>query len=447
MNDATLREIMRRDDRFLGRAMKIRFFPIAPDRAEGTRIYDVNGRSYLDFTASWAVANVGYGHQRVKESLIRQWERLSCCSLTSVFQATSISLAERLVELVPGDFAKKVWFGLSGSDANDCVAKMLPMASGRPRMLSFMGAYHGQTMGSLSLSGHAAQAKFLGLPNVVKVPYPYCYRCPFGKDPGGCGLFCLAFIEDYVFKTICPPEDTAAVIVEAVQSDGGDVVPPAGYLQALEALCRKHGIYLVLDEVKIGFGRTGKFFGFQHEGVVPDAVVMGKPMAGGFPMSAVVARQEILDAGTATHLFTVAGHPVGCAAGLATIDAVLDERLVENAALVGAFLKEGLQELKQRHSLIGDVRGQGLILGVELVKDPGSKQPAAREAAKVVYRAFELGLLVYYVGIQSNVLELTPPLTLTKEEAEEGLAILDRALAEVAEGRVDDEKIKEFAGW
>ncbi|MEW6545320.1 MAG: aspartate aminotransferase family protein [Bacillota bacterium] len=441
------RELVFRDERSVGKNLKIRFFPLVLDRARGSRLWDADGNEYLDFTAGWAVANTGYGHPRVVEAVRRQFDRTTFNSFTSVVSEPSVLLAERLIALVPGDFEKRCWFGLSGSDANDCVAKMVPMATGRKRMLSFVGAYHGQSGGSLSLSGHTAQARFLGSGAVVKVPYPYCYRCPFGKERQRCGIFCLRFIEDYIFKTICPPQDTAGVVVEAIQSDAGDLVPPDEFLPGLADICHRYDIKLVVDEVKVGFGRTGNMFAFQHSGVVPDAVTMAKPLASGFPLSAVVARQEILDAGLATHLFTTGGHPVGCAAALATIDVIEQEGLVENAARVGARLKTSLEELKSRYPLIGDVRGRGLIIGVELVRDRTTKEPADRETAKVVYRCFELGLVLFYVGIHSNVLEITPPLTLTEDEADEGVRIIERALDDVCKGRVPDEKVASYAGW
>ncbi|MEW6400103.1 MAG: aspartate aminotransferase family protein [Bacillota bacterium] len=441
------RALIAREERAVGTAIKIRFFPLVVDRARGARLWDVDGREYLDFTAGWAVANTGYGHPRVVEAVKAKLDKITFASFTSVVTEPSVRLAERLCRLVPGRFQKRCWFGLSGSDANDCIAKMLPLATGRPRLLSFVGAYHGQTGGSLSLSGHSAQARFPGSGAVVKVPYPYCYRCPFGKEHPGCGLFCLRFIEDYVFKTICPPGDTAAVVVEAIQSDGGDVVPPDDFLPALAELCQRCDIRLVTDEVKVGFGRTGRMFAFEHSGVVPDAVTMAKPIASGFPLSAVVARKEILDAGVATHLFTTGGHPVGCATALATIDIIEQERLAENAARVGARLKSSLEDLQSRCPLIGDVRGKGLIIGVELVRDLVTREPATRETAKVVYRCFELGLVVFYVGIHSNVIEITPPLTLTADEADQGVRLLARALDDVIAGRVPDEKVARYAGW
>ncbi len=375
--------------------------------------------------------------------------KTSFATLTAIANAPSVELAERLIALMPGEFAKKAWFGLHGSDACDALSKLVPMATGRPRMLSFIGGYHGQTGCSAALSGHTAQARVMGGGNVVKVSYPYCYRCPFGScDSGGCSLRCLDYIEHYIFRTICPPGDTAAVIAEGVQSDGGDVVPPDNFVPALEARCRRHGIMLLFDEVKVGFGCTGKMFSFEHRNVTPDAVAMGKSIGSGVAaLSAVVGRAEILDVGAAINMYTVAGNPVSCTAGLATLDYIQSHGLVENARRVGLDLLDGLQALARRHPLIGDVRGKGMILGVELVRDRATKEPAAREAAKLVNRCKELGLILFYGGIYSNVLEITPSLIMTGAQAEQGLAIIDQALADVEGGRFPDEKLAAYAGW
>jgi 4-aminobutyrate aminotransferase len=236
--------------------------------------------------------------------------------------------------------------------------------------------------------------------------------------------------------------------VEGVQSDGGDVVPPDNYMPALEAMCRRHGILLLFDEVKVGFGRTGKMFSFEHWNVTPDAVAMGKSIGSGVAaLSAVVGRSEILDAGAAINMYTVAGNPVSCTAGLATLDYIQNHGLIENARQVGSVLLDGFRARSGRHPLIGDVRGKGMILGVELVHDRATKEPAAREAAKLVYRCKELGLILFYGGIYSNVIEITPPLTMTRAQAERGLDIIDQALADVEAGRFPDEKLAAYAGW
>ncbi len=441
--------LLERDARALGNVLKVRFYPLAVERAQGCTITDVEGVEYLDFMAGWAVANTGYGHPGVVEPVMAQMQKTSFATLTALMNEPAITLAERLVALMPGDFEKKAWFGLHGSDATDALSKLVPMATKRPRLVSYIGGYHGQTGGSAALSGHTAQARVTGGGNVVKVPYPYPYRCLFGsRSPEECGERYLSYIEDYVFRTICPPQDTAGIIIEPVQSDGGDIVPPDNYLPGLEALCRRHGIMLLIDEVKVGFGRTGTMFGFQNWGITPDAVALGKSIGSGVAaLSAVVGRKEILDVGTAINMYTVAGNPVSATAGLATLDTIERDGLVDNAREIGEYLLDGFTSLMARHQLIGDVRGKGMILGVELVRDRATKEPAATEAAKVVYRCKELGLVLFYGGIYSNVLEITPPLTMTREEAQRGLDIIDEALSDVVGGRFPDEKLGMYAGW
>lgn len=447
MSDMTAEQFYDWDSRVVGDAIKLRFFPLAIESGSGSRLRDVDGREYLDLTAGWGVASLGYNNPRVRQAVTAELERATYNGLISNMNRPSLELAQRLIEGTPGDFPKKVWLGFCGSEASEIVGRLLPLATGKRRVLGFIGGYHGSTDTSMSLSSHAAQTHFIGGGNVIRAPYPDPYRCPFGEGDGDCGEKAIRFIEDYLFKTICPPEDTSAIFVETVQSDSGDVVPPPGFLRGLEQLCRTYDLYLVIDDVKIGLGRTGRMFSFEHEGVTPDVVILGKPLGGGLPVSAVVARQELLDAGTALAIFSCAGYALGSAAALATLDALEQEGLVENAATVGAYLNSRLSELQGRHPLVGHVRGLGLIQGMELVRDRDTREPATKEAAKVVYRAFELGLLVFYVGTFSNVLEMTPPLILSKVDVDEAVQILDQALTDVENDRVPDERIARFAGW
>jgi len=436
-----------RENALLADSLKVRFFPFAAERGEGSWLTDFDGNRYLDFTASWAVANTGYSHPRIVAAIAEQAGKLSFSSLCSVPNQPETELAERLREIVPVRGEKKVWFGLSGSDANDFLAKMAPLATGRSKIIAFIGGYHGQTGRSAAISGHTAQAKASGNGNVVKIPYPNPYRPLFGVAPAETGDAILNYLEDYLFRTICPPDQTAAIILEAIQSDGGDIVPPPGFLRGLREICDRHRILLFVDEVKVGLGRTGLMFAFEREGIEPDAVSLGKSLGGGLPVSAVVGRADLLDAATANAMFTTAGNPVSAAAALASLDVIRDELLAERARTTGARLQQGLKALAARHELIGDVRGVGMIQGVELVSDRVAKTPAAKEAHKVIYRAMELGLLIFYGGILGNVLEITPPLILTEQECDLGLQILGRALTDVAAGRVSDDALAAYAGW
>ena len=449
MKNDTVNQIYEMDSGLISDALKIRFYPHVTHEGKGARLIDTEGRQFLDFSAGWAVANAGYNHPHVKQAIIDQLERTTFGGLLSSMHLPALQLAEKLVDLVPGDFHKKVWFGLSGSDASEAAGRLLHLATGKRRMVSFIGAYHGSTAASMNMSAHVAWTQFIGGGNVTKIPYPHPYRCPFGGGIGAeeCAEKVIRYLEDYIFKTICPPEDLAGIIVEAVQSDGGDIVPPPNFLPMLEDLCRRYDTYLVVDEVKVGMGRTGEWFAFQHSGVIPDVVILGKSLGGGLPISAVVARKEILDVGPALALFTTAGNALSCAAGLATVEAIEADGMVENAHIVGAYLHDKLLTLEEKQPLVGNVRGLGLIQGVELVKDRQTKEPATKETAKAVYRAWELGLTVFYAGMFSNVLELTPPLVLTEAEVDEGVAILDQALWDVAAGKVSDAAVARYAGW
>jgi 4-aminobutyrate aminotransferase len=440
-------ELLQREDRALADVLKIRFYPFSAASASGVRMTDVDGRSYLDMTGSGGVAQTGYGHPTVRDAIVAALDRQHTAMLCCHSYAAATDLAERLCALLPGDFEKKTWFGTTGSDANDCLARLLPLATGRRRLVSFVGGYHGTTSGSAALSGHQAQAAVIGGGHVTKVPYPDPYRClhgPCSRD--GCSLKCLEHVERYALGAVSPAADTAAIVIEAVQSDGGEVVPPANFLPALRELCDRHGIWLVFDEVKIGLGRTGRIFAFQHSGVIADAVTLGKPLGGGLPLSAVVGRRELLDADTYS-LFTLGGSPVPVAGALATLDVLDTDGLVANAADRGRQLLAGLEAIAGRSRLIGDVRGSGLILGVELVRDRATREPAPVDAHRLVYRLFELGVLAIYSGLHGNVIELTPPLVLSAADVDEFLAVFERALADVEAGGFDDAKLAPYAGW
>jgi 4-aminobutyrate aminotransferase len=295
----------------------------------------------------------------------------------------------------------------------------------------------------MSISGHSCQSGVSKLPGVLFLPYPDPYR-PFMGDPSGQSVLQLL---DYHLQTDCPPEEVAAVFMEPVMSDGGLIVPPPGLLKAIQDRLHPHGALILCDEVKVGLGRSGKLHCFQHEELSPDFVTFGKGLGGGLALSAVVGPAEVLDVAQAFAMETTCGNPVSAAAGLAVLKTIRDENLPERAARIGRKLYSGLERLASTHPLVGDVRGRGLVMGVELVRDRESREPAATQAAKVVYRAYELGAVLYYVGLQSNVLEITPPLIIGEKQLEEALDILDKAISDVESHRVPDEAIHNFQGW
>ena len=440
--------ILEEDDLYIGAANKVRLYLAVAASAAGSTITDPDNKHYLDFAGGWAVATTGYSHPRVVDAISSAMERLSFASLSSLTHPAAVELAKRLLEVVPSakPGRRKVSFGLSGSDANDGIAKLLPMARKRPKMISFLGGMHGMTGISAGISGHPAMGRFPSSTGVTRVPYPYPYRPAFGTAES-CGREAVRFIEEQILTTVSPPEMTSGILVEAIQSDGGVIVPPADFMPALRALCDKYDMFLIDDEVKVGMGRSGRLWACQLTGTAPDIMVIGKGVASGQSMSATVAPAEILDVLAAGHAFTTAGAPVACAAAIATLDVVRDEKLAENAGAQGEFIMNGIREMASRHRLIGEVRGAGLIIGVELVLDPVTKAPATKECAKLVVRCQQLGLLVHYVGIFSQVIELTPPLVLTRAEATTGLEIFEQALSDVENGRVPDSELDAISGW
>ncbi len=425
------------------RLQKLRFFPSALTGGAGCRVTDDSGRSLLDFSGSCCAASLGYAHPAYVEAVERTLRNPAGATVLTNANLPATRLAERLLEITPGQGERRVWLGHSGSDANEAVLRAVRLVSGRQRVLCFEGSYHGGSAATIAISGHKTPIDPLEAARRVLVPFPGGYRADDGHADGAS---VLAEIERR-FATDAPPETIAAAFVEPLQGDGGLRVPPPGFLAQLAALCERHGILLVCDEIKVGLGRSGLLHCFQHEGLRPDIVTYGKGLGGGLPLSAAVGPAAVLDAASAFAMQTLQGNPVCAAAGLAVLDTIESERLAENADKVGAYLRQRLQHLAARHAWIGDVRGRGLAIGVDLVLDRDQRTPAARETAKVVYRCFEKGLILYYVGMHSNVLEVTPPLIVTRGEADEAVAILSEALDEVADGRVSDAAISGFEGW
>ncbi len=437
-SNATLGE---RDATAIAGIQKLRFNPLAARGGRGSYLTADDGRAILDLSASATAASLGYGHPAVIEAVTKAMADMAGASLLMYPNEPAAALAEALLETMPGDAERRVWYGHSGSDANDAAARVLEAATGRPRFISFIGSYHGGVAGSMSISGHTAMTHTLPRPGLLLLPYPDPYRPRFSPEA-------VLDMLDYQFETTCPPEQVAAVFIEPIMSDGGLIVPPAGFLKALEERCRRHGILTVLDEVKVGLGRSGALHAFSHEGLEPDMVVLGKGLGGGLPLSALIGPAAIMDHRPAFAIQTTGGNPVCTAAGLAVLRTVLDEDLPRRVAQVGTALMEGLRQLAERHEMIGDVRGRGLAIGVDLVTDRESRAPVpATTTAKVIVRAYELGASFIYVGLAANVLEITPPLVLSDAECEEGLAIIDKALGDVAAGLVPDEAVQAYMNW
>jgi len=345
-----------------------------------------------------------------------------------------VRLAEELAALVPIDGGARSFFGNSGTEAIEASLKLARHATGRPNIIAFFGGFHGRTMGALALTASKpVQRRGFGpfMPGVYHAPFADCYRCPLGLKPDDCEAECLDFIEHQLFMHLMTPEEVAAVVIEPIQGEGGYVVAPTQFLERLRELTAEHGILLVVDEVQSGMGRTGKMFAIEHANVKPDMIAIAKGIASGMPLGVSVARADLMTWPPGAHASTFGGNPVSCAAALATIK-LLKESLIANAAEVGAHLKEGLTALMDQHPLIGDVRGRGLMIGVELVRDRTTKERAIQERDAVVNAAFRRGLLV--LGAGKNSIRFSPPLVLTREQADTAVRVLSEALTEV-EGR------------
>jgi len=329
-------ELVELDDRLIANAEKIRFFPFVPVGGEGSYLIDADGRRILDFTAGWAVTNTGYADPIIRERVEKRLSRGSYAGVVSAVVEPAVELAARLVELAPVRGRPKVWFGQSGSDANEALARLVRRATGRPRIVSFVGAYHGSNDGSAALSGHSAQARWATAAPGARLPYPDAYRPELAPQPEANEAAILGRLEE-LLATSCPAAETAALLVEPIQSDGGILAPSASFLRGLEAICRRSGILLAIDEVKVGMGRSGGWFAHQAAGLRPDFVVLGKALGGGLPLSAVIGPAEILDVEPAIALFTTAGNPLSCAAALGVIESIESRGLMANTERVGAI--------------------------------------------------------------------------------------------------------------
>jgi 4-aminobutyrate aminotransferase len=424
--------LVRRLENSIASSNRISFFPLVAKSAKGSQIVDVEGRTFLDFNSSWTATGLGYSNDQIVSTILRELKNgLGVSELTLHPSETTIKLAEKLIKITPGRYKKRVWFGHSASDACAAAYKLFPIASRRDRIVSFYGSMHGSDLAGLIMSGIPMTGDYSTSGLVSKMPFAYCYRCPFGLEYPSCDLYCAGgYLEDQVLRYASPPDKTSFLIIEPIQADSGDIVPPDGYLESLHKVCKRYAIQFVVDEAKIGFGRTGKMFAVEGSpSVIPDSVALGKAMGSGLPIGALVARSELLEGANMPLLAsTLRGNSLAAAASIATIDYLEGEHLLDRVEKLGHYLLERLEELKGKHELIGDVRAKGLIAGVELVKDRRSKDPPASKATKVVKRAWSLGLILVYSGPYSNVLEITPPLTISKEELDRGIDILDSAL-------------------
>jgi 4-aminobutyrate aminotransferase len=411
-----------------------RSYPLVAKSGRGIVVTDVDGNEFYDFSAGIAVVSTGHCHPHVVAAIQKQAAELIHMSGTDFYYESMVTLAARLSKIAPMPGPHKVYYGNSGAEAVECALKLARYHTKRPNIIAFFGAFHGRTMGALSLTASKPQQRrrFSPLmPGVTHVPYPDLYRGreDATQDPDAFALSCARFIEEKLFKTTLPPEEVAAIFVEPVQGEGGYVVAPTIFMQELRRICDRHGILLVLDEVQSGAGRTGKWWAVEHTGVEPDMVCMAKGIASGMPLGITMTRAEIMDWVPGSHASTFGGNPICIAAALATLDVIEKERLLEHTAEVGAHMMKRMSAWPSKLKLVGDVRGRGLMIGVDIVKDKVTKEYAAAERDLIVEKAFEQGVL--FLGCGPCSVRLCPPLVVTKEEADVAMDVLEDCIKQV----------------
>ena len=415
------REVLERMERYVSKAISP-FVPAVVSRSEGAIVEDLDGNRFLDFSGGWGVLNVGHTHPRVVEAVVEQAQRFLHTDFTAVPYEVLVELAERIAKLAPGSTPKKCAFFNSGAEAVENAVKISRAATGRKAVLVFEHAFHGRTLLTMTMTHKAIPYKAGFGPyatDVFRLPYPYPYRNPIPLEE----------IERRLLSLV-DPKEVACMVVEPVIGEGGFIVPPPDFLPFLRGLADKYGFLLVADEVQTGVGRTGKFFAVEHFGVEPDLITFAKSIAGGMPLSGVVGKAEIMDAPIPGSIGgTYVGNPVACAAALAVLDIFEEEGLAERAEHIGKILREGFHSLQRKYEIIGDVRGLGAMVGMELVRDRRTKEPAAEETKRVAKEAIARGLIFPTAGLYSNVIRVLVPLVISDAELQEGLEILDEAFA------------------
>lgn len=408
-----------------------RDYPLVARKGSGAMIEDVDGNRFLDFAAGIAVVSTGHCHPNVVRAIQKQAAELIHMSGTDFYYPSMVELAQKLASIAPGAEAKRVYFGNSGTEGTEAAMKLARYHTKRDKLIAFYSSFHGRTMGSLSLTAsRAVQRKGFGslLGGVFHAHYPNTYRGTFGNNPQHASADALDYIENVLFKRIVDPEDVAGIIIEPIQGEGGYLPAPVEFLQALQAICCKHGIMLIADEVQSGMGRTGKWWAGDHAGLEPDIISSAKGIASGMPLSAIIARASVMNWKPGAHASTFGGNPVAIAASLATID-LLEHQYIANAAKMGAHIMKLMADWRERHKIVGDIRGKGLMIGIELVRDQKTKERAPDLRNRIVEMAFHKGLLI--LGAGENALRLAPPLMIDEEQAEFAVRTLDACLTEV----------------
>jgi 4-aminobutyrate aminotransferase len=423
------KKILERDKKYMATTNKV--MPVVAKKGQGVYIQDVDDNVYLDFQSGIAVTNTGHCHPAVVKAVQEQVAKLIHFPGILLSQNLEGELAEEIDKITPGDFTKKTYFNCSGAGAIDCAIKVARWSTQRPREIAFIGAFHGKSIGAMSLTASKNAYRkgfFPEMPGVLHVPFAYCYRCPYKMEYPDCDCYCAKIIDEMYLQKFIPPEEVASIFVEPIQGEGGYIVPPPGWHRALKDICEEYGILWVSDEVQAGFGRTGKWFAIENFDIVPDIIVAAKGIASGMPMSAVILNEKYDIQQPGAQATTYAGNLVTSAAALATIKAMKEEKMLENAKTQGDYMLKQLNELKDKYEIVGDVRGVGLMTAIEIVKDKDSKEPDPLTRNAICMDAMKKGLLILFCGPSS--IRIIPALNVTGDQIDTAMALLEDQLKE-----------------
>ncbi|UCD93315.1 MAG: acetyl ornithine aminotransferase family protein [Methanobacteriota archaeon] len=426
------KDLVQRDKKIMATSTKTS--ELVAERAEGALVWDVDGNLYVDFTSGIGVVNTGHCHPTVVKAITEQANRLMHFAGTDFYYDIQVSLAERLAEVTPGDFAKKVFYTNSGAESVEAAIKVARWSSEKGRFIAFIGAFHGRTMGALSLTASKLQHQerfFPTMPGVDHVPYAYCYRCPYKLEYPGCGIWCADAIQELYLDKFVPPGDVAGLFFEPVQGEGGYVVPPPEFPKKVHEICKDNGILFIDDDVQAGFGRTGKMFGIEHFDIVPDILCIAKGMGSGIPVGAAIFNSELDFGVQGAHSNTYGGNLIACNATIATLDVIEKENLTERAEKLGSHMRKRLDEMKEENPIMGDNRGLGLMQATEFVTDPETKSPAPEPRNYVVEESFKNGVILLPCG--ASGVRYIPPLNIEEEYLDNGLDIIQRIIKEAGD--------------
>lgn len=441
-------QIANNEKKYIAKGQKIPYYPVAIKEGEGALVRDYDGKEYIDFLSSASSANIGHGNKEIAEAVKEQMENISQYTIVYFYCKEPIELAKKLIEIAPGNSKKKVMYSTTGSASNDGAIKLARAYTGRSKIISFCEAYHGSSYGALSLSPISLNMRRkIGplLPEFYHFNYPICQRCKYGKNKENCSLECLKEIE-YAFSHYLPPEEVAAVFFEPIAGDAGLIVPPKKYVKALYELCQNHGILFVVDEIQQGLGRTGKWFSIEHFDIEPDLITMGKSIGAGLPLGVIIGKEEIMDSlDSPGHIFSMTGNSAVCKAALKMLEIHEREDLNKKSEQMGQYMIGRFNKMKEKYDVIGDVRGLGMSIAVDLVKDRDTMEKNYEAAAKVCFRCIEKGLILIFVG--QSALRIQPPLVITKEQVDKALNIIEESIQEYLNGEIDDSVFDVIQGW